>query len=68
MKLTRDEAIEILEAIARDPNAYPNVRITAIRTLREMADDEDDRVQPEDDLHPGQRVRRCRSSPPSRAS
>ena len=52
MTLTRDEAIEILEAIARDPNAYPNARITAIRTLREMADDEDDLTDPEDDLYP----------------
>ena len=50
--LSRDEMIEILEGIARDPNAYPNARITAIRTLREMADDEDDLAQPDDDLYP----------------
>jgi uncharacterized protein (UPF0147 family) len=52
--LDRDEAIEILEEIARDPNAYPNARITAIRTLREMTNDEDDLVQPDDDLYPDQ--------------
>jgi hypothetical protein len=52
MTMTRDEMIEILEGIARDPNAYPNARITAIRTLRQMADAEDYAVQTEDDLYP----------------
>ena len=65
--MTRDEMIEILEAIARDPNAYPNARITAIRTLHAWGDDEDDLVQPEDDLYPDQlAARRNRRSLPRR--
>ena len=34
--MMREEAIEILEEIARDPDCYPTSRVTAIRTLLEL--------------------------------
>ncbi len=34
-KMTDEEMIAVLEEIARDPNAYPSSRVTAIRTLWE---------------------------------
>ena len=34
--MTKDEAIEILEGIAKDPDAYPTSRVTAIRPPLEM--------------------------------
>ena len=65
--LSRDEMIEILEEIARDPDAYPSARITAIRTLRAWADDEENLIQPDDDLYPDQlAARRNRRSWPRR--
>jgi hypothetical protein len=34
--MTKDEMVEILEEIIRDPDSNPTARCTAIRTLREI--------------------------------
>jgi hypothetical protein len=34
--MTQEEAIEILEEIARDPDCYPTSRVKAIRTLLQL--------------------------------
>jgi hypothetical protein len=36
-KMTEDERREVLEAIARDQDAYPRDRIAAIKVLEEIA-------------------------------
>ena len=38
-RMTHDEAREILEGIARDPECYPRDRIAAVRALKEMEDE-----------------------------
>ena len=45
--MTDEEMIAILEEIARDPDAYPTSRVTAIRTLWEWR-----RVEPEEEPNP----------------
>ena len=39
--MTRAEMIQILEEIARDPKQQPGPRVTALRTLREMRDEDE---------------------------
>ena len=46
MTMTQDEAIEILEEIARDPDAYPSARVTAIRALLELDKEQKPEPQP----------------------
>jgi hypothetical protein len=36
-KMTEDERREVLEAIARDEDAYPRDRIAAVKVLEEIA-------------------------------
>jgi hypothetical protein len=45
--MTAEEMIAILEGIARDPDAYPTSRVTAIRTLWEWR-----RAEPEEEPSP----------------
>jgi hypothetical protein len=40
-EMDRDEMIEILEEIARDPKQQPGARVTALRTLRELRDEDE---------------------------
>jgi hypothetical protein len=35
--MSREEMAEVLEEIARDPDAYPSARVSAIRLLHELA-------------------------------
>jgi hypothetical protein len=41
--MDQDEMVGILEAIARDTKQYPSARVTAIRTLGEMRDEDKDK-------------------------
>jgi hypothetical protein len=63
-RLDREESIRILEEIAPDRDAYPVARITAIRTLLQMADDEDDGAGVDDELYADELAARRR--PPGR--
>ncbi len=50
--MTHEEMIAILEEIARDPDAYPSSRVTAIRTLWEWRRAEsEEEPNPFDDLY-----------------
>jgi hypothetical protein len=45
-EMDRDEMIEILEEIARDPKQQPGARVTALRTLRELRDEDEAKDPP----------------------
>ena len=63
--MRREEAIEILEEIARDPDCYPTSRVTAIRTLLEL--DKEREPEPSDfaalDAVPLKRIKKSRKFP-----
>jgi hypothetical protein len=40
-RMSRQEMAEVLEEIARDPDAYPSSRVSAIRLLQELAPPQD---------------------------
>jgi hypothetical protein len=40
--MSRQEMAAVLEEIARDPNAYPSARVSAIRLLNELGPQEND--------------------------
>jgi hypothetical protein len=53
--MDRDAMIDILERLARDPDTYDNVRVTAIRTLREIhaAESKEEKPSGLEDLYSG---------------
>jgi hypothetical protein len=60
-RMSRQEMCEVLEEIARNPDAYPSARVSAIRLLQELAPPEVDSQF--DDLY---EVRQRRSGDRSR--
>ena len=62
--MTDEEMIAILEEIARDPDAYPTSRVTAIRTLHEWrrAAEPEEEPSPCDELYGDELTARRRAA------